>query len=109
MKKYEMVVLQRATASEKPKHSALESWLSPAALRHLVQVGLEGPLTDAADAAELLVITLFGLRITSLDGWDVSYTPGRPLLGHYRPSLSSLGLLRPIEGGTFEIEKSKWW
>ena len=73
MKKYEMVILERATASAKPKHSALESWLSPAALRHLVQVGLEGHSTDAADAAELLLITLFGLRITSSDGWDVRF------------------------------------
>jgi hypothetical protein len=37
-----------------------------------------------------------------------SCTPVRPLPGHYWPSPSSWGLLRPIEGGVSQFKKSCW-
>jgi hypothetical protein len=80
MRKYELVQLKRATdkvlSSKRAvvaKHSFLESWFSPSALQYVVNIATKGSAIDSSDAAEILVMILFGLRVTSTDGWDIYF------------------------------------
>eukprot|EP01047_Picozoa_sp_COSAG01_P013984 COSAG01_NODE_671_length_14345_cov_229.934728_12_plen_98_part_00 len=38
-----------------------------------MNIATKGSAIDSSDAAEILVMILFGLRVTSTDGWDIYF------------------------------------